>query len=215
MLDFSIANIIDFLFPRFCPVCGKKVEYREVICESCLNAFEGPLTGTFSFRPPLDGVYHFWWYEDVVERVIKIYKYSDRPSLARVLAIWIDRTLRYYSLNLPITYVATTPGAFKERGFDTMKMIGDKLKKMGYTVLETLTAKDVPSQAGLNRSERLKNVRGKFQLLKHVKLPRELIIMDDVYTTGATLEECARLLKSCGVRRVIGVTVARTGAPES
>jgi len=208
MLEF-FERIFDFALPRFCPLCGKKVEFRSIVCDSCLNVFEGPLTGTLSVRQPLDGTYHFWWYEDVIEKAIKLYKYADRFSLAWVLAIWLDRTMRYYSLNLPVTFVPTTPNAFKERGFDTMKQVSEKLKKMGYAVAELLTAKDVPSQAGLNRRQRLQNIRGKYQVLNGTELPPELVIVDDVYTTGATLEECARVLKSQGVKHVIGVTVAK------
>lgn len=186
------------------------MRFRNVVCDSCLNAFEGPLTGTFSVYQPLDGTYHFWWYEGAVEKAVKLYKYADRFSLANVLAVWLDRTMRYYSLhNFPITFVPTTPNAFKERGFDTMKQVSEKLKKMGYTVVKTLTARDAPSQAGLNRRERLQNVRGKYRVLDRTGLPLELVIIDDVYTTGATLEECARVLKSQGVEHVIGVTVAR------
>jgi len=205
-----VERVLDFILPRFCPLCGKRVRFWSIVCDDCLNAFEGPLTGTFSVYQPLDGTYHFWWYEDVVEKAVKLYKYADRFSLAKVLAVWLDRTMRYYSLhNLPITFVPTTPNAFKERGFDTMKRVSEKLERIGYAVVETLTARDVPSQAALNRRERLRNVRGKYRALSETWLPPELVIIDDVYTTGATLEECARVLKSQGVKHVIGVTVAR------
>ena len=69
--------------------------------------------------------------------------------------------------------------------------------------------KEVPSQAGLKRKDRLKNVRGAFLADKRQINERAVLLLDDVFTTGATADECARTLKKAGARQVAVMTLAR------
>jgi len=68
--------------------------------------------------------------------------------------------------------------------------------------------KDTKQQVGLSRKERRENVQGAFRLAKFTPCA-SILIVDDVYTTGATLNECAQALQESGLDRVYGLTVAR------
>ena len=181
------------------------------ICDDCMENVKGPLVMRHSLprNSHLDEVHHFWWYEGVVERVIKLYKYGDRVKFRRVLAVWILKTLAYFNaLDIPITWVPSSYSALKSRGFETMKCVARELERMGLKICELLDCVgDVPPQVGSSFRERLERVRGKYRIL--YAPPPQVVIIDDVYTTGATLNECARVLKDGGARYVMGVTVAR------
>jgi len=204
-------RLFSFLFPTFCSVCGRRILGSEGICEKCARSVDGPIIvrDAPSHSAHLDMVHHFWWYEGVVERVIKLYKYSDRVKLRHVLASWIFKTLTYFNLlNLPITWVPSNYSALKTRGFETMKEVAYELRKMGLEVYEFLDCVgNVPPQVGLSFRERMSKVKGKYRVLKPP--PPKIVIIDDVYTTGATLNECARVMKSAGAKHVVGITVAR------
>ncbi|HEX5066782.1 MAG TPA: ComF family protein, partial [Myxococcota bacterium] len=72
--------------------------------------------------------------------------------------------------------------------------------------------RDTPSQTGLGRAGRRANVRGAFRVSARSDLPACVWLVDDVVTTGATLEECARVLRAAGAQRVLALCAARTPA---
>jgi predicted amidophosphoribosyltransferase len=79
----------------------------------------------------------------------------------------------------------------------------------GATVLDLLGRRASREQKGLNFEERLANIRGSILLKpRKASIPKELLLIDDVFTTGATVSECARLLRSGGARRVEVLTLA-------
>jgi len=98
-----------------------------------------------------------------------------------------------------------------KRAFNPARLIADSLALLtGLPVVEALTLKPFRShQVGLTFRERRKNVRGRFRL-RDVTLPRALILVDDVLTTGATLQEASTVLARSGVEKVAWFTLLRT-----
>ncbi len=71
--------------------------------------------------------------------------------------------------------------------------------------------KRTESQAKLDKAERVKNIEGVFNIRKDQnKIPEKLVLIDDIWTTGATMKECCKVLKKAGVKKVWGFTLART-----
>jgi ComF family protein len=91
------------------------------------------------------------------------------------------------------------------RGFIQAELIAEGLGRSPGRLLRR--RKDTPGQAGLTRSERKRNLRGAFETVGNV--PGSVIVVDDVYTTGSTMNEIARTLKRAGADRVEVLTVAR------
>src|SRR5262249_39091001 len=134
-------------------------------------------------------------------------KYADRVSLAGplgdILKECLDREVFTGSLIIP---VPLHPSRERRRGFNQAELIAARL---GRPVTNRLLRrrKNTPSQTGLTRNERKRNLASAFEVRGTAK--GTIIVVDDVYTTGSTMNEIARTLKRAGVDRVEVLTVAR------
>ena len=144
-------------------------------------------------------------------------KYSHARELAPTLAAWaLSALARRKVLHLPtvpiITAVPLHKRRLRERGFNQAELLGRRFTQMmaldySSDVLER--SRHTASQVGTHsRWERLDNMRDAFTATADVG-ESDIILVDDVCTTGATLEECARALKAAGAARVIGLVLAR------
>jgi len=183
--------------PRpFCPQCGMPAPVIEGLCGACRrgdHAFD-LARSLFLFTDPMRGILHH-------------FKYSGRVSLARPLG----RRLREHMLEEGYHGTIALPVPLhrareRERGFNQAALLA---KHLGLTVDATLLRrrKNTPTQTGLSRSQRALNLSAAFEVIG--KPPECVTVVDDVYTTGATLQEIAKTLKRAGTLRVEVLTVAR------
>ena len=234
----SIGNFfLDIFFPRNCLSCGKEGKY---ICENCRTFLgEAPLVcpvcgrGSFSGQrhidcPPrhkLDGLVAVWEYEGLAKIVIHGIKYR---KLGDAVSEFIELSLEamakdkerfasflsYLLSEKPlITFIPMFSKKERKRGFNQSELIARALGKM--TGLETVSLlekiKETESQTGLKKEKRLKNIEGAFSLkTDSLKLPENLILVDDVWTTGATMKEGSKILKQSGAKKIWGFVLART-----
>jgi len=226
--------LLDFLFPKFCLGCRKRGTY---LCQDCLAGLKPassfcPICG----KPAIDGVTHFkchsplaldgvvsiWVYQFLVRRLILTLKYQFAFSLAGDLAKVASSVLE---INHPLMFLdqvllVSIPAAEKRvrwRGFNQTEIIGRLIAQhFGWRFSPNLLyrKKTVRPQTGLKREERLKNIKGVFgvnpQFGQVLKEGCQIIVFDDVWTTGATLREAGKVLKRKGFQTVWGLTLAKT-----
>ncbi len=155
-------------------------------------------------------------YESAVGSVIRAYKYTPRPSLSNFLSDLLLETFERFPppSNSCLTYVPITFKSLKEKGFDHMKRISQLFsKKVGMPSLELLeVVKQKDHQVGLSPAKRKSNVVSKYGVLKEnlYKTSGNVVLIDDVFTTGASVNECSKMLKSCGASVVWVYTLAKT-----
>lgn len=211
-----IERIISSLFPNFCESCSKPTMPFSFLCDDCKKSIVGPLKQDFSI-PGTETVRSYSWYEPPFSDMIKAYKFHNRERISRWLAErlflllieTIPESIRTKPVIIP---VPTTITALRERGYDTNRKILKILsRKLQFTLLEPLIATGRHSpQTLLNKDER-KKTQGKFKLRSNtVKLPEEVILFDDVLTTGTTIKDCIKTLKSGGIEKFHIRTLART-----
>jgi len=145
-------------------------------------------------------------------------KYRERVHLAQDLAQWtltqgeIPGFLPEVDMIIP---VPLHPRRLKERGFNQSQLLGRVLAEelnIPCDPFALIRTKDTDPQVGLSEKERRKNVRGAFEIDQRREFlvrGKTLLLVDDVMTTGATVEECARTLKSAGAEKVYVLTMAR------
>jgi ComF family protein len=151
-------------------------------------------------------------YEFPLDKLMHAFKFRAQLALADIFAKALAQ--RLVDASEDFIHVVPMPMAsarLAKRGFDQTALIAEALvrKQPKLTIARLLTKlRDTPPQSGLDREERLKNVRGAFECTKSLT-GRHVAILDDVMTTGATLSEAARALKKAGAARVTALAVAR------
>ena len=157
------------------------------------------------------------WYHGSLRDLVRLFKFSDRPDLAAPLALRALPHLRRQGaldgLDL-IVPVPLAPLRRLRRGYNQAAELSSCLARLtGLTACRGALRRRLGGrpQAGLPASRRRVNVRGQFTASRSRNLQgRSILLVDDVWTTGATLRECAGALRRAGARRVVVFSVART-----
>ena len=196
-----------------CRVCGEKIFSPHaqaedgILCGSCRRA-----------APRFRQAVSYGAYDGVLRELIHLFKYNRTrtagPLLGRMLASALSgASLRDSLLLVP---VPLWKGRRTARGFNQAEAIARaflSFRPSGSIQLDTsslIRTRDTASQIGLTRRQRRANVRGAFAVADAEKLRgRSVLLVDDVMTTGTTVNECARVLLRSGAREVFVATVAR------
>lgn len=226
-LPLLLDSILNLLFPVACILCHSKVDERRwgPACPNCwakLVPIPPPLCAQCGVPAvAIEGLCglcrrgeHFFdfarsalVFDPTLREMLHHLKYSDRVSVARPLARILKECLdrEGFTGNLLVP-VPLHPARERERGFNQAELLAERL---GRPVDARLLRrrKNTPSQTGLSRNQRKRNLAGAFELRRPVV--ETLIVVDDVYTTGSTMNEIARTLKGGGAKRVEILTVAR------
>ena len=165
-----------------------------------------------------DMSYHFasnrslFRYEGKAREIIHRYKFQGRKSLARLLAVLLAETYREHYDSVPIVPVPFRPSSRRRRGWDHVEVIANSLAAAtGAEVLRVLRRRDGTAQKALSYAGRHRNLRGRVRLRycwSRRALPPAVVLLDDVFTTGATADECSRVLLDGGVDSIYVLTVA-------
>jgi len=204
---------MNFAFPNTCALCGKKIDFKSLLCTDCfMQLFETfPIMSIRRKLKYLDSLWVFTKYDDIKKLIIK-YKFEPRPRLSKIFS---NLLYKIYSLSTTlgnlncVTFVPSTRNSKIGRGFDHIeKLTRDFSKVSGTKILRLLKAIDKKPQIEFNRKNRNLNVVGKYLPYKIEFIPEKLILIDDIVTTGSTIDECAKILKMLGIKRVHGLVLA-------
>ncbi len=162
-------------------------------------------------------------YEAGLRDLIHLLKFHQVRPAAKVLGRVLAGTIAELDKAMPVGTIAVIPVPLhknkkRQRGFNQAEMIAraalrqlSRSKRFDLCTGVLLRRRDTGSQIGLTNQERRKNLRGAFNVDDPTRiLNRDILLVDDVYTTGTTASECARVLLRAGAARVWVVTVART-----
>ena len=184
--------------PPLCNTCGCSVG-TEVKASTCLNcSLEKPI---------IDGINVPFDYEPIAGHLLKYAKRASQPAILERLVSEVDMdAIEYLSKNTTrIVVIPDRLGRYLKRGFSPSRMIGQALSQALQIPVDRFTLswrKQTPQQTGLTRAQRSKNVAHAF-VSKSVTDER-LLLVDDVYTTGNTMNEAAKTLKRAGAANVHG-----------
>lgn len=232
-----IKKFLDIVFPRLCEICGKCLSFEELlVCKDCevklpyLRSYckrcGFPLPETMienygkeinycfyciSHNFYFDRVEAVFYYKEPVSLWINQIKFSNNFVLAYDLGRFIRKRifldLSEYDL---IVAVPLSKERLRKRGFNQSFLLGWGLlgKRPNHNILTRV--KDTHPQTKLNQKERWKNVKDAFKLSTTQLKAQKVLIIDDVMTTGATLNEVAKVLKEGGVKKIDILVVARS-----
>lgn len=226
-----IEALLDFVFPKVCQGCSQEGSYLCILCqdkiqipqERCLFCSKPSLLGRIhadcrSGEFFLEGILVAADYQNQATRnLIWHLKYHSVQAIAEILATlmadyFVQHELLDYFAASAVIPVPLHKKRLRARGFNQAEVLAKLLAdKLGFQYLPILE-KTKPSkrQVDLERGQRLENVQGLFWAPALPSLgERKIILVDDVAATGATLNECAKVLKKQEVSEVWGLVVAR------
>lgn len=224
-------SLISLIFPRKCFDCGK---YGKYFCDSCVeNAALCRNICPYCERPSIDGATHaccirtfglngeisLFEYSGLMRKGILSLKYRFAFDVARELSALCVTQLKSIGLRLNAVLVPVPLHWYRQnwRGFNQAVEVGKLIaREMDWRIqTELLIRKKVTvPQAGLGAKLRVRNTRGVFAVnpsssSHDLSSYPAILLFDDVWTTGSTMKEAARVLKRAGARKVYGLTIAR------
>jgi competence protein ComFC len=231
------SKIKDFLlkifFPKFCFSCQREGSYLCPDCSATLDILESnfclcenpsrlPAAGKCFLcqKKSLNGLYFAVSYKNnLIKTLIHRFKYEPyikelATSLACLIIAHFNLIQKVFSgENFIIVPVPLTKKKLKKRGFNQSEEIAKELaKNLSIPLLSDclIKEKETPAQMELKKEARQNNLKGVFSISDPGRIRgKKILLVDDVYTTGSTMQECASVLKKAGSQEVWGVAIAR------
>jgi competence protein ComFC len=224
----AVNAAADFVYPPNCLLCGGGFDEGRWLCPACLAKVRGSRRVVFHEKAEdfqylaggryFDGIFTAWEFNQELESLIHFIKYSGMKNLARFLglsageAIAKDKDFRdrrfQWMLPVPLHKVK-----LRERGYNQSAWICVGLSEAtGVPVLKKglFRKKYTQTQTGKSGEERQKNVEDAFGIEGQELIQgKSILLVDDVSTTGSTINSCAGIIKDAGAECVFGVALAR------
>jgi len=225
-MNFSANHIFDFFLPRICPGCNKKLSVEEEpVCVECLSSIliadEERINSEYKKNFGVDKVitnFHSKYVFETdksLQHIIHSLKYQKQFKLGVFLGKLLAEGLKLK--DWPIDLIVPVPIHHlkkAERGYNQSDYIVKGLSKglnIPYSTKSLKRTKYTESQTGLHINERAKNVVNAFKVWKPKKIvDKNILLVDDIITTGATTQECARALVNGGAKIVYACSVGIT-----
>ncbi|MBI3813303.1 MAG: ComF family protein [Nitrospinae bacterium] len=212
---------------NICLTCMDKIPFiKEPSCAKCGIPFEilysiedNPdyLCGRCRAAPPLfDRALSACRYDDTVREIVSAYKYQNKPYIGKDLISIVFRFLKDKIAELSPELIVPVPlhiKRLKERGYDQSYILAEGVGRelnipVSYKNLTRI--RYTTPQVELSGNERLKNVKGAFSIKDEFEIKgKGILLIDDVFTTGATIRECVKVIRGAGADKVYVLTVAR------
>ena len=211
-------SILDILFPPRCKFCGALLDKASLApCRKCekadfwLTPAQAVVSGT-EYSRCVCAV----WYQDPLRTEISRFKFQNHPDHAKAYGPVLAKQIRFF---LPgaydcITWVPVSQATLKKRGYDQAQLLAEETAKALGTQAVPLLEKvrNNPAQSSLTDGrKRESNVAGVYAVPDpNLVKGQRVLVIDDIRTTGATLEEAARTLRKAGASQILAAAFCRT-----
>lgn len=217
-----LEDVLFYIFPKTCEFCGK-ID-KNYLCEDCKQNLEKSkifLNEIQNYSKDkqkyfTEHAYIFSYDAIIREKLIK-YKFNDKPYLSKMFYEFFRKNkkicgfLKKYDIIIP---VPMTKNKLKQRGYNQAKLIAEQIAKntddlsMNLNVL--IKCKENKTQSKLNKLQRIENVKNVYKIQnERIIKNKNILIFDDIYTTGSTCNECAKILKEAGCNEIGVITIAK------
>lgn len=212
-----INCIINIFYPNACGICGNISKYD--ICPKCinkLNAIKQCKKHIYLTKSFTDAMYIFK-YEDIVRTCFIKYKFGEQNYRYKAFANFMIKDKKIYGFLKKYDIIIPVPISkkrMKERGYNQSELIIKKCAKLDENIKICTNMlykiKNTKPQSSLNKEQRKINLKGAYKV-HHSEIinNKKILLFDDIYTTGSTLEECAKVLKQAGAYEVSVLTFAK------
>lgn len=211
-----VDKLLDLLYPPRCPFCHRFTDVAFEICQHCERNLPYVPVGCLdraSFQ--VDEFYSALYYKDVVRDCIHRYKFASLAMYAECCARLMCRCVEDNELEADVVaWVPLSARRLRRRGFDQARLLAERVAEYMELPCMPLLEKqrdNIAQSSTSSAEERRENVRGVYRCRADASVDgARILLVDDVVTTGATLEECAKTLKRAGAKKILALTLACT-----
>ena len=214
-----IEKILDLIFPPVCGICNKKINtYLCGKCEKEINKITCVGENRYDNKYFSTHMYLFK-YEGIIRNKIISYKFNDNPYLYKTFCEIFVKNKKVCEFLKKYDIIISVPMYKKkknQRGYNQSELIAKEIAKktenIEYRNDILLKIKNTARQSSLNKEQRKENIKNAYLIKSSNKeyiLNKNILIFDDIYTTGSTANECAKMLKEAGAKDVGILTIAR------
>ena len=189
---------------KSCIKCGAELQDLSMVCDFCKDK-------KWEFKRAVA----CFTFDDFTRQIIHKFKYGFGEYLASVLAQFMVEKIEEFELDFDLILYVPMPNKRRNiRGYNQSKLLADEIAKiLNKPVLDDVLFKigKTKNQASLGYNDRIKNLRGSFAVVnKDAIKNKRVLLVDDVFTTGATVDEISRILRSSKVKEVNVITFCHT-----
>ena len=203
-----LAQLLDAFFPPMCGICGK--ENKNFLCYECRNK----LQKEFSFKKLKSKnkyfieQYYFFKYQNLARKLILDMKFEKKPYIYKTIQYFLEKNkkclenLKKYGI---IIVVPLSRQRLHIRGFNQSQLIAQCISNILQIKIQKnilYKTKNILPQSTLNKEQRIENIKDvyKAQNIEFIK-NKKILLIDDIYTTGSTLNECCKILVKKGINK--------------
>ena len=194
---------LPFISGKVCLGCGESIFSSANYCLNCKNT-----------KRYFEQCFSLFNFDGEIKKLIHELKYDGKKYVAKTLSNFLLKQFAVKNLNVDVIIpIPLHESKFKIRGFNQSELLCSGFIKFGFNVDTTslIRIKDTTTQTNLTKQERLKNMENAFKCVnKKLVKGKTVLLIDDVYTTGATFNEASKVLINAGASKVYGLTVAHT-----
>ena len=211
-----MINILNLIYPEVCGMCGR-LSY-ESICNKCyinIKKYETNLELSGKNKYFDEGMYIYEYKDNIRNKIIE-YKFQDQSYLYKTFGRIVLKNkkicgiLEKYDIIIPVPIHKKRK---QKRGYNQAELIARYISKNLNIDCENnvlVKTKNVISQTKLNKKDRINSVKNVFNIKNEEKINnKNIVLFDDIYTTGSTLNECSKILKNAGAKKVFALTIAK------
>ena len=211
-----INHILNLIYPNVCGICGKIC--KESLCKKCeikldnIKKFKIDKIKDKNFEKHL----YIFKYEGIIKEKLIEFKFNQKPYICKTFVKFliknkkICRFLKSYDIIIPVPIHYNRK---LERGYNQSALIVKQIaKQLDIKYEDKVLYKKINNkpQSTKNKEERKQNVIGVYDIKNEYKiLNKKILLLDDIYTTGSTVNECSKILKKTGAKKVDIITIAK------
>lgn len=214
----ALILIKNIIFPQCCLLCGKTNE--KILCKECKHKIEknaiycinNRLEPQFFFESHI----YIFKYKNEIRNLVLNYKFNDKSYLYKIFSEIIINNKKIFGILKKYDIIIPVPihkERKKQRGYNQSELIAEDIAlklKIDYSSQILIKYINTKEQSSLKGYERWENIKNAYKVIDEEKIiQKKIILVDDVYTTGSTVNECAKILKECGAKEIIVLTIAK------
>lgn len=212
----SVPKILNFIYPPVCGICGKL--NSDFLCKKCEKVLDSE--AIYGVDKTLDKYFnehlYIFLYQGIIRRIILKYKFQEEAYLYKTFVNFLLKNKNFFEKIEKYDTIVPVPISKKRqktRGYNQSELLAKEIAYNANLVLEKESLykiKDIVEQSKLNKENRLKNIQGVYELVNKEKLnKKKILLIDDIYTTGSTVNECSKVLREAKPKKIGVLTLAK------